>query len=388
MKSGFQTGLDVLIHEQINLLKGQRVGLVSHPAAVTANLEHTAQALLAAGIHLTALFGPEHGFSASAGDGVQVETSRDVRTGLPIYSLYGESLAPTTEMLTQVDVLVLDLQDVGVRFYTYLSTLYYLLQAAAENSCPVVILDRPNPITGIQMEGPILEPEYRSFVGLLPIPIRHGMTLGELALVIQAETSVDLDLTVIPLRGWDRAYWFDQTGRTWVPTSPAIPHLGTAMVYPGTCLFEGTNLSEGRGTSLPFEMIGAPWVDEYLFAQHLNRKEIPGVFMRPTSFIPSASKYRGELCHGIQLHVLDRDHFSPLQAALEIISTCLKLFPDRFAFLQPQGEGFHYYFDLLAGTNKVRQDLETGCGVDEIIASWQPDLEEFSIRRQPYLHYD
>ncbi len=389
MKTDFQTGLDVLVHKQPGLLKGRRVGLVSHPAAVTLKLEHATQALLATGINLVALFGPEHGFSASAGDGVPVGTSQDASTGLPVYSLYGELLAPTADMLAQVDVLVFDLQDVGVRFYTYLSTLYHLLQAAADNDCPVVVLDRPNPLTGLRMEGPILEPGFQSFVGILPIPICHGMTLGELAWLIQAETGTILDLTVVPLGGWNRRLWFDQTGRTWVPTSPAMPHLSTAQVYPGICLLEGTNLSEGRGTSLPFEIIGAPWVDGNVLAQHINQLRLPGVFMRPTSFIPAASKYQGQVCHGVQLHVLNRDVFSPLQASLELIRSCQKLFPHHFAFLKPQGEGVCLpYFDLLAGSSQLRMDLEMGRGVEDIMDSWQPGLEEFSIRRKPYLNYD
>ncbi len=389
MKTDFQTGLDVLVHKQPGLLKGRRVGLVSHPAAVTLKLEHATQALLATGINLVALFGPEHGFSASAGDGVPVGTSQDASTGLPVYSLYGELLAPTADMLAQVDVLVFDLQDVGVRFYTYLSTLYHLLQAAADNDCPVVVLDRPNPLTGLRMEGPLLEPGFQSFVGILPIPICHGMTLGELAWLIQAETGTVLDLTVVPLGGWNRRLWFDQTGRTWVPTSPAMPHLSTAQVYPGICLLEGTNLSEGRGTSLPFEIIGAPWVDGNVLAQHINQLRLPGVFMRPTSFIPAASKYQGQVCHGVQLHVLNRDVFSPLQASLELIRSCQKLFPHHFVFLKPQGEGVcHPYFDLLAGSSQLRMDLEMGRGVEDIMDSWQPGLEEFSIRRKPYLLYD
>jgi uncharacterized protein YbbC (DUF1343 family) len=389
MKVKFATGLDILIDKKLDLLKGQRVGLVSHPAAVTYDLVDNIQAMQTAGIHLVALFGPEHGFTASAGDGVHIEDSRDTRTNLPLYSLYGDILEPTAEMLQQVDHLVYDLQDVGVRFYTYLSTLYYVIRAAGCHSLPLVVLDRPNPITGVRIGGPILEPEYQSFVGILPIPIRHGMTLGELALFINGECGFDADLKIIPQQGWQREHWYDQNGRIWVPTSPGIPRFETTLVYPGTCLLEGTNLSEGRGTPLPFEILGAPWVDGHLLAQRVTSRELPGVFTRPTSFIPSASKHQGKVCHGIQLHVHDREFFSPLHTILEVINACQELFPDHFAILPSQGDGnSHPYLDLLAGTSKLRQDLEASRPAEEIITEWLPDLEEFSKRRQPYLLYE
>jgi len=389
MKKPFATGLEILLQQRLELLTGNRVGLVSHPAAVTARLGDSVNAFLAAGIHLTALFGPEHGFAAAAGDGVHLEDTRDPRTGLPVYSLYGANQEPTAEMLRLVDVLVCDLQDVGVRFYTYLSTLYYLVKAAGKYGCPLVVLDRPNPITGVRMDGPILEPGHESFVGILPIPVRHGMTLGELALFTNAEFGFNADLTVVPMQGWKRAHWFDQTGRVWVPTSPAIPRLETALVYPGTCFMEGTNLSEGRGTSLPFELVGAPWLDAHQLAQRLNQANLMGVNFRPASFTPSTSKHQGQTCHGVQVHVLDREAFSPLHTTLGIIQTCQGLAPERFAYLPPYpGEGLHNHFDLLAGTGTLRQSLKSGQSAEEICASWQPGLADFIKRRQPYLRYD
>jgi uncharacterized protein YbbC (DUF1343 family) len=224
---------------------------------------------------------------------------------------------------------------------------------------------------------------------MLPIPIRHGMTLGELALFIIGECGFDADLTIIPQQGWQRKQWYDQNSRIWVPTSPGIPRFETTLVYPGTCLLEGTNLSEGRGTPLPFEILGAPWMNGHLLAQRVNSEELPGVFTRPASFLPSGSKYQGKVCHGIQVHVLDRELFSPLRTILAVIIACQELFPDRFAILPSQDrENSHPYLDLLAGTNKLRQDLESGRSADEIITGWQPDLEEFSKRRQPYLLYE
>jgi uncharacterized protein YbbC (DUF1343 family) len=389
MNTTFATGLDVLLENEADLLQGKRIGLISHPAAVTGHLVDNVQALLEIKVNLTALFGPEHGFTGAVNDGIHLGDSHDPRTGLQLYSLYGTVLEPTEEMLQQIDVLVYDMQDVGVRFYTYLSTLYYLVRASGYHHYPLVVLDRPNPITGTRIEGPILEIGYQSFVGMLPIPIIHGMTLGELAIFINNEYNFNADLTVVPMRGWHREWWFDQTDRVWVPTSPGIPRFETTLVYPGTCLLEGTNLSEGRGTALPFEILGAPWVDEYLLVDRLNERKIPGVFFRPASFTPTTSKHQGKICQGVQIHVLDRESFSPLRTGLEVITACQSLFPDHFGYLPPhQDQNTHNHFDLLAGTDTLRLDLESGCPVEEITANWQSGLEKFSERRKPYLRYD
>ncbi|HEX9074266.1 MAG TPA: DUF1343 domain-containing protein, partial [Anaerolineae bacterium] len=247
-----QTGLDVLITERLDLVRGRRVGLVTQPAAVRADLTHAVDALLGAGVRLTALFGPEHGWDGSAADGAAVDDAVDARTGLPVYSLYGETREPAAAMLANVDVLAFDMQDVGARFYTFISTLFHILRAAAKNDKAVVVLDRPNPINGAAVEGPLVEPGLESFVGILPIPIRHGLTCGELARYIAGECKLRVDLTVVAMRGWKGTLWFDETGLPWVSPSPAMPHLATATVYPGMCLVEATNLSEGRGTALPF----------------------------------------------------------------------------------------------------------------------------------------
>ena len=269
-----RTGLDILLHHRLDLLTGRRVGLVSHPAAILPDFTSSLDALRQVGVNVTALFGMEHGFAGSAADGLAIDNATNGRTGLPVFSLYGATKEPTAEMLAHVDVLVYDVQDVGVRFYTFESTLFYLLAASREHGVPLIVLDRPNPINGMAVEGPSISPGFESFVGIAAIPIRHGLTVGELARFFNghppARGGNEGGLTVIPMTGWRRAMWFDETGLPWVMTSPAMPHLSTATVYPGTCLIEGTNLSEGRGTALPFEQFGAPWMDAYAAAEALN----------------------------------------------------------------------------------------------------------------------
>ncbi|HEX7587755.1 MAG TPA: DUF1343 domain-containing protein, partial [Anaerolineae bacterium] len=264
-----RVGLDVLLQEQGDLLKRQRVGLVTNPTGVTGRLQSNVGALRAAGVNLVALFGPEHGFSASAADATPVASARDARTGLPIHSLYGETRKPTADMLAGVDVMLFDLQDVGVRFYTYTATLALTLQACAASQVKLIVLDRPNPINGNVLEGPILDPELQSFIGIGRLPIRYGLTIGELAQFYNYAHPLRAELQVIELQGWRREMWFDETGLTWVPPSPGIPHVSTTIVYPGMCFVEGTNLSEGRGTALPFEIVGAPWLDGDALAEEL-----------------------------------------------------------------------------------------------------------------------
>jgi uncharacterized protein YbbC (DUF1343 family) len=328
------TGLDLLVHEQIDLVCGRRVGLVAHPAAVLPDLTSASDALLGAGVRLSALFGPEHGFDGLAADGAEVGDAVHPRTGLPVLSLYGPTKEPTPTMLSDVDVLVFDLQDVGSRFYTFTSTLFYVLRGAGKAGKPVIVLDRPNPINGVQIEGPLIEPGLESFVGIVPIPIRHGLTTGELARYLNTKHQLGADLTVIEMRGWRREMWYDQTGLPWVILSPGIPKLDTATVYPGMCFIEGTNLSEGRGTALPFEIAGAPWLDGYELAQPLNRLALPGVHFRPLHFVPSASKHAGQTCCGVQVHVTDRAAFRPTVTGLHVIAACRAQAPGKFEFLK------------------------------------------------------
>ncbi len=382
-----KTGLQVLLEDQLHLLRGRRVGLATQPAAVLPDLTACVDALRQAGVRLTALFGPEHGFGGAAADGLAVADAIDPRTGLPVFSLYGPVKEPTAAMLADVDVLVFDMQDVGVRFYTYLSTLYHLLRGAGKHGCPVIVLDRPNPIDGLTLEGPLVQPGYESFVGVAPLPIRHGMTLGELARYFCVEFAIDVELTVVPLQGWRRDQWFDETGLPWVPTSPAMPHLSTATVYPGLCFVEGANLSEGRGTALPFELCGAPWLDGYELAATLNRLDLPGVRFRPVYFEPSASKHAGVLCQGVQVHVGDRRQLRAVEVGLHVISACRQQAPEQFQFLPTSWEGRPPHFDLLAGSPSLRTGLLAGEPIAALAGAWAAELAAFVETRARHLLY-
>ena len=382
-----RTGLERLVYEEPQRLRGRRIGLVTHPAAVLPDLTAAVEALAAAGAQLTALFGPEHGFDGAAPDATAVEHAVHPRLGAPIYSLYGATHAPTPAMLADVDLLIFDTQDVGVRFYTFLSTLFHLLHSAGALGLPVLVLDRPNPLNGVDVEGPLLEPAYTSFIGAVRTPIRHGMTLGELALFINGEYGCGAPLAVLPMRGWRREMWFDATGLPWVATSPGIPQVATTVVYPGTCFAEGANLSEGRGTTLPFEIVGAPWLDGFRLAQTLNALELPGVRFRPLSFLPGENKYAGERCQGVQVHVLERTHWAPVAAGLHLLAACRAQAPDQFAFLATSWEGEPPHLDLLAGTARLREGLVAGEAAAALVESWRGDVAAFRAQRAPYLLY-
>lgn len=382
-----KTGLQALLEDKLDLIQGRRVGLVTQPAAVLSDLTSCVDALRQAGVHLMALFGPEHGFGGAAADGLAVADAVDARTGLPVWSLYGPVKEPTAAMLAGVDVLVFDMQDVGVRFYTYLSTLYHLLRGAAKQGCPVIVLDRPNPIDGVTLEGPLVQPGYESFVGVAPVPIRHAMTLGELARYFCAEFAIDADLTVVQMQGWRRSQWFDETGLPWVATSPAMPHLSTATVYPGMCFVEGTNLSEGRGTALPFELCGAPWLDGYELAAALNRLDLPGVRFRPVYFEPSDSKHAGLLCQGVQVHVGDRRRLRAVELGLHVVAACCQQAPQEFQFLPTSWEGRPPHFDLLAGGPALRTGLLAAEPVEALANAWAAELAAFAEVRARYLLY-
>ena len=382
-----RTGLERIIDECSALIRGRQVGLVTSASAVTAGLVPAVDALATTG-SLTTLFAPEHGLGAHEADGAPVASSIDAHTGLPLYSLYGEHKRPSAEMLADVDLLLFDIQDVGVRFYTYVWTMTYVLEAAAEHGLPVIVLDRPNPINGLVLEGPTLEPGYASFVGRCPIPLRHGMTVGELAQLFNAEQGLHADLTVVPMEGWQRGMWFDSTGLPWVPPSPAMPKLETAIVYPGTCLLEGTNVSAGRGTATPFELLGAPWIDPYRLADSLNDLDLPGVRFRPASFIPCSSTHAGETCRGVYVHVTNRQVFRPLAAGLHLVSALRALWPQSFEWLETSWEGQPPHFDLLIGNGWVRPWIDEGRPVGEIVSQWRTTLAQFEQQRRTYLLYD
>jgi uncharacterized protein YbbC (DUF1343 family) len=297
---------------------------------------------------------------------------------VPVVSLYGEVRKPTAEMLAGIDVLVYDMQCVGARFYTYISTLLYTMQAAGEQSLPFIVCDRPNPLGGEIVEGPVLHPGYESFVGPGPLPIRYGLTLGELARLYNEAWDVGCQLTVMPCGGWQRPMWFHDTGLPWVPPSPAMPWPETAIVYPGTCLIEGTNLSEGRGTALPFHQVGAPWMNGQRMVAALNGLDLPGVRFRPVVFVPACGKWSGQRCEGVQLHVTDRRAFRPVTAGLHLVATAKALYPEHFDYREGPENGGRLHFDLLMGTAQVREALDDGAAVDTLIESWSDELRAFA----------
>ena len=322
---------------------GAKIGAVLHPASVDSNLRPTLEVLergVADGLlEIGALFGPQHGFTGTTQDNmIEWEGAQHPRLGLPVHSLYGEHREPTSEMLSGLDALLVDLQDVGARYYTFIWTLFLCMKACEAAGLPVIVHDRPNPIGGDATEGAPLHPDYRSFVGLHPIAPRHGQTIGELANQFKPEAFPDCDLTVLQMSGWERAMFYDDTGLPWVLPSPNMPTLDTAIVYPGMCLLEGTNLSEGRGTTRPFELIGAPWVDTREFVSALRARDLPGVHFREVEFEPTFQKHANQLCGGCQMHVTDRIAFQPLRTGVELIGTARELYPEAFAWKPPPYE--------------------------------------------------
>ena len=377
----FQLGISVLLHDRLNLVEGKNVGLITNPTGVNRELVSDIDLLAhAPGVHLVALFGPEHGIRGAHQAGARVGSNRDPVTGLPVYSLYGKTREPTPAMLKGVDVLVFDIQAVGTRFYTFLYTMADAMKAAAAAHIPIIVLDRPDPIGGILVQGPVLDPKFVSFVGEYPIALRYGMTVGELARLFNGEFHLGADLTVVKMRGLKRAMYYDDTPLQFVIPSPNMPTETTALVYPGMGLVEGTNVSEGRGTTLPFQLTGAPWIDADALAQALNAKKLPGVRFRPAHFTPTFSKYQGKPCNGVQVHVIDRSTFNPVIVGLTVIRTIHDMYPKDFAFKAS-------HFDLLIGNDWVRQDIENGVPVVQMVGRWQPDLARFKRVREKYLLY-
>ncbi len=372
-------------------LDGLRVGLVCNPASVDANLDHAADLLLRApGVTLGALFGPQHGFRADLQDNmIESPHATDARRRVPVYSLYSETREPTAAMLRGLDVLVIDLQDVGARIYTFVYTMANCLRAAARHGLPAIVCDRPNPVGGDALEGPMLEPGYESFVGQFPIPMRHGMTIGELAALFNDHFGIGADLTVVRMEGWARSQYFDQTGLPWVMPSPNMPTLETAIVYPGAVLVEGTQVSEGRGTTRPFELLGAPWVDAERVSADLNGLGLGGVRFRPAVFEPTFHKFARESCGGCQIHVTDRRAFRPVLAAVAVLAAFRRAGPDRFAWRQPPYEYEHEKMpiDILAGSPALREQIESGVPAREIAASWDGPVSAFESIRRPRLMY-
>ncbi|HEY8462110.1 MAG TPA: DUF1343 domain-containing protein [Blastocatellia bacterium] len=391
MKNKIALGLEIFLAEKYSLIAGARVGLICNPASVDHDFRHAADLFYGhPGIELTALFGPQHGIRGETQDNmIEWEGFREPRTGVMAHSLYGAFRKPTEEMLRDVDALVFDLQDVGTRVYTFIYTMALAMEAAREFGKRFIVLDRPNPIGGLGIEGAVLEPGHESFVGMYPIPMRHGMTVAELARMFNEEFKIGCDLEVAPMRGYRREFWFNDADAPWVIPSPNMPTLDTATVYPGTVYVEGTKISEGRGTTRPFEFNGAPYADSYQVAEYLNGLGLPGVHFRPHSFLPTFQKHAGSICHGVQIHPLDRETFKPVVTGIALIKAFHDLYPDDFQWQSPPYEYVHdrLPFDVIAGTTKLREQIENGISIKDIADSWRAGEEEFAERRKPYLLY-
>ena len=404
---GVRPGVEVFLEKHLDLVRGKRVGLITNPTGADGRLRSTVDLLARhPAVKLVALYGPEHGVRGDAQAGEYVRFYDDPVYHLPVFSLYGQSMKPEPGMLKNIDeymrsfdtksagkspegrmvrdidVMIYDIQDVGMRVYTYIATMAFAMQACAESGIDFIVLDRPNPINGLDMEGPILEyPGHSSFVGLYPIPERFGMTMGELARLFNDKfLARKAKLTVIPMEGWERTMWFDQTGLPWIIPSPNMPTLDTATVYPGQVYLEGTNVSEGRGTTRPFEFFGAPWINGYALAAKLNALGLPGAAFREAWFTPTFSKFQGLLCGGCQVHVTDRTLFRSFATVLHVIKTIRDMSPDKFEFHKD-------YFDKIMGTSKVREALEAGRTVPAILEGLKPGIAAFAELRKPYLLY-
>jgi uncharacterized protein YbbC (DUF1343 family) len=389
-----KTGLDVLLEDRARLeqLRSMRIGLLVNPTSVTRELVHAIDALRASGVAIERLFGPEHGVRGEAQDMEAVDEHVDPLTGIPTVSLYGdtfESLAPSDDDLSGLDIVLADIQDVGARYYTYIYTIGLTMQACGRAGIPVWVLDRPNPIDGVHVEGNIVQPDCVSFVGMQPIAVRHGMTTGEACHFFNRFGGWSCDLDVVELEGWRRDMWFDQTGLPWVIPSPNMPTLDTAIVYPGQCLLEGTQASEARGTTRPFEFFGAPWVDAYTLKEALDAHNLPGVVFRPISFRPKFQKCANETCAGLQIHVTDRAAYRNMETSYAILGEMLRLFPDAFAWREQAYEFVDDVpaIDLLLGDRSIRPRLEAGEDPVAVARDVDEQRGEFDQQRASCLIY-
>jgi len=384
-------GLEVILANP-KRIRGRKVGLLINPTSCTRDINSSYPVLKEVlGKNLVCIFGPEHGFRGEAQDQAGIH-DYCLPDGTEVHSLYGyssETLKPSKDVLSSIDLLIYDIQDIGTRYYTYVYTLSHCMEACCEAGIEVMVLDRPNPINGATVEGNLLEQEFASFVGRFSIAVRHGLTVGELASMFKDEFGIDCELAIVKVRGWKREMWFDNTGLPWISPSPNMPTLDTATVYPGMCLLEGTNISEGRGTTRPFEVFGAPWIDAEKFAAELNSLGLGGCKFRPCYFIPTFNKYKGQVCGGAQLHVIDRERFRPFATGIAVISTARKMYPDSFRWKRGAYEFEHrrLAFDLLCGTDRIREMIESEASIDEIERSYRSDEQEFSELRKPYLLY-
>ena len=386
-----KTGLKKVLAQPRNYIKGFRLGVICNQSSVNRKFRHIADLFYQNDeINLVALFGPQHGIRGDVQDNmVETEHKTDARTNLPVYSLYSETREPTAEMLENLDALVFDLQDVGCRVYTFIYTMANAMKACAELDKKFIVLDRPNPIGGIAVEGNVLEKGHESFVGQFPIPMRHGLTVGELAKLFNEEFSINCDLEVVEMDGWKREFYLDETDAPWISPSPNMPTVDTAVVFPGTVFLEGTQISEGRGTTRPFEIVGAPFINGYELAEMLDGFDLPGAIFRPTEFLPTFQKSAGENCGGVFLHVTDRQTFKPVITGIAIIKAIYDLYTEKFAW---KTTPYEYVFDrnpfdVIAGTLQLRKYIEENKSLYEIEKSWENDLEQFKKKRNEYLIY-
>jgi len=386
-----KVGLDVFLVNHLSKLEGKRVGIITNQTGIASSGEHIVDILSSIeGLSIGALYAPEHGIRGDLPDATKMASYVDKRTRIQVWSLYGEHLKPTQEMLEDVDVLIYDIQDVGARFYTFISTMGLAMEAASEYGKQFIVLDRPNPINGVTIEGPIIEEPFFSFVGQYPIPVRYGMTPGEMAWMIKGEKWMkameELDLKVIPMEGWQRTMWFDQTGLPWTRPSPNIPSILTAAVYPGLCLIEALNLSEGRGTMRPFEQIGAPWINSHKLAETMNFCRLPGIYFKPITFTPVTlphaapwNKYRDQDVNGLNLIITDRERLRPLQVMVHLLVTLKKHYPAELELRKN--------LERLIGIPSFRQSINDLRAPEEILAEWEPGIQAFDKVRQKYLLY-
>ncbi|MEW6363050.1 MAG: DUF1343 domain-containing protein [Acidobacteriota bacterium] len=383
-----ESGLDMAVRRRRKRFRDVRIGLIAHQASVDCTLRHAVTCFESIGARLVAIFAPEHGVAGTEQDLRPV--SRDTLGGHTVHSLYGEHLGPTPEMLDGIDLMVFDLQDIGSRYYTFISTMFHTYRACTEAGIELMVLDRPNPIGGISVEGNVVEPTHLSYVGIHPMPARHGMTVGELASMMRQERSIRGKLEIVAMRGWRRRLWYDQIRLQWVMPSPNMPALDTATVYPGMCLIEGTNLSEGRGTTRPFELFGAPWLDQHRMRCLLREARLPGVVFREAQFKPTFNKYAGQVCRGFQIHVTDRERFKPYLTGIAVLRAALALHRADFAWRPPpyEFETQKLPIDILLGSTHIRRRIEAERPLREIEATWQCDLSAFRRRRRRFLLYD
>ncbi len=385
-----KTGCDILVEENFKRLKGKRIALLSNQASTDSNLKNIAEIVLQAGVELVSILGPQHGiFAETQANMIEWEGYTHPWLGIPVHPLYGEEMELKEEWLHGAETVVIDLQDAGARPYTYLWTSLIVMKECSKTGIEVIVLDRPNPIGGVEVEGPVLTEGFESFVGLFPLVMRHGLTIGEALGMIKESSGITCSLSIVRMEGWRREMLFDDTKLPWVQPSPNIPTPDSALVYPGTVLLEGTNISEGRGTTRPFEIVGAPWMEPQRFAHELSRFGLEGVRFRPLYFIPTWDKYKGTTCGGVQIHVTERNKFKPVRCGAAIIAAAKKLYPDSFRWTEPPYE-YEWKIppiDIISGSDELRKVVEEGKDIETMFEKWSGEEEEFRKKREPFLLY-